>query len=666
MCGIAGIIDLSGNRPAPGDALRRMADAIVHRGPDEDGYLDVPGLGFASRRLSIIGLFDGKQPIANEDRSVWVVYNGELFDYPEQKAALQSKGHVFRTHCDTELLPHLWEEYGEDMLVRLRGQFAVALWDSRQRTIMLARDRFGICPLYWTRQRDDDGEWLLFASEIKALLASGMVDAQPDLRGIDQVFNFVSVPGPATCFAGVEYLQPGHFIRIRVEGTGPAAPIVPRPFWRIDFPDRGQEDYESSEAQLIDGFERALVGAVDRRLRADVPVVSYLSGGIDSSIVVAMAAKIRGEPIPTFTIQIMTPHLDETSQAAVVSRHIGSDPVIVQVGDAEVLGNYPELVRAAESPVVDTSCTALLLLARAVHRHGYKVALTGEGSDEWLAGYAWFKVHRMFSWLDVVPGVPLSRWTRGGLGRLMGVPSAASNYLRRIDRNLGYHSAFQDIYSIMALSRFRFYSPQTLEALADYMPYDGLEPDRARMAKWHPLNRAFFWAGRVHLAGHLLNAKGDRVAMASSVETRYPFLDEEVYDFLAKVPPRFKLRGMRDKYLLRRVGERYLPHEVAWRPKGMFRAPLDSFFDHEVPPFVDQLLSEESLRRTGYFDVAAVRHWAEQVRQRRVGFRRRVSVEMGLVGVVSTQLWHHTFIDPSLADLPAWSAAEPALARNVS
>jgi len=154
--------------------------------------------------------------------------------------------------------------------------------------------------------------------------------------------------------------------------------------------------------------------------------------------------------------------------------------------------------------------------------------------------------------------------------------------------------------------------------------------------------------------------------MASSVETRYPFLDEEVYDFLAKVPPRFKLRGMRDKYLLRRVGERYLPHEVAWRPKGMFRAPLDSFFDHEVPPFVDQLLSEESLRRTGYFDVAAVRHWAEQVRQRRVGFRRRVSVEMGLVGVVSTQLWHHTFIDPRLADLPAWSAAEPALARNVS
>ncbi len=178
--------------------------------------------------------------------------------------------------------------------------------------------------------------------------------------------------------------------------------------------------------------------------------------------------------------------------------------------------------------------------------------------------------------------------------------------------------------------------------------------------RWHPLNRAFFWAGRIHLAGHLLNAKGDRVAMHSSVETRYPFLDEDVFDFLARVPPRWKLRGLRDKYLLRLLGERYLPREVAWRPKGMFRAPRDSFFDHAVPPFVDQLLSEPSLRRTGYFDIAAVQFWREQVRQRRVGWRQRAWVELGLVGVVSTQLWHHTFIDASLADLPAWSPTQRA------
>jgi asparagine synthase (glutamine-hydrolysing) len=661
MCGIAGMIDLDGGRRPPGERLRSMADAIVHRGPDEDGYLEAPGLGFASRRLSIIGLFDGRQPIYNEDRSIAVVYNGELFDYPARKAELEARGHVFRTHCDTELLPHLWEDHGEDMLVQLRGQFALALWDSRQRCVILARDRFGICPLYWTRRRDEDGEWLLFGSEIKALLASGMVDARPDLRGIDQVFNFFAMPGPATCFEGVTYLQPGHFLRIDLGGAGRSATVTRRVFWQMDFPDRGQEDHGEA-LRLVDEFEQVLRAATERRLRADVPVVSYLSGGIDSSTVVAMATKVRGEPIPTFTIQIRAPHLDETSQAALVSRHIGARPVVISVGDAEINNTYPELIRAAESPVIDTSCTALLLLARAVHQHGYKVALTGEGSDEWLAGYPWFKVNRLISALDIVPGMRLSRLARAAILRFIGAPPGAADYLQHIERTLGEHGPYQYIYGLMALSRFRFFSAQTLAALGDRLRYEDLEPNSQRMARWHPFNRATYYAARVHLAGHLLNAKGDRISMNSSVEMRYPFLDETVFAFLARIHPRWKLHGFRDKYLLRLLGQRYLPHEVAWRPKGMFRAPLDSFFDHAVPPYVDQLLSEESLRRTGYFDVAQVRYWSEQVRQRRLGFRQRVSVELGLVGVVSTQLWHHTYVDPSLADLPAWSPGQGRLA----
>jgi asparagine synthase (glutamine-hydrolysing) len=656
------MIDLAGSRPISPDCLRRMADAIWHRGPDEDGFLEAPGLGFASRRLSIVGLLDGRQPISNEDGSIVVVFNGELFDYRERKGELEARGHVFRTHCDTELLPHLWEEHGEDMLVRLRGQFAFALWDRRQRCIILARDRFGICPLYWSRQSVDGGEWLLFGSEIKALLASGMVTPRPDLRGIDEVFNFFSVPGPPTCFAGVECLQPGHFLRIDLGESGRPTRVALRTYWRIDFPDRGAEDHATPPERLVDEFEHTMLAAVERRLHADVPVVSYLSGGIDSSVVVAMAAKVRGEPIPTFTIQIQEPHLDETSQAAVVSRHIGATPIVVPVGDTEILNTYPELIQAAESPVVDTSCVGLLLLARAVHRHGYKVALTGEGADEWLAGYPWFKIHRLLSAFDIVPGVRLSGRIRRAILRAMGAPRGAARYLRRIEQTIGCHGPFQDIYGVMALSRFRFYSPQTLEALGEHIPYTDLEPDRARMARWHPLNRAFFWAGRIHLAGHLLNAKGDRVAMHSSVETRYPYLDEAVFDFLARVPPRWKLRRLRDKFLLRLLGERCLPREVAWRPKGMFRAPLDSFFNYEVPAFVDQLLSDESLARTGYFDIAAVRYWRELVRQRRLSFRQRASVELGLVGVVSTQLWHHTFIDASLADLPAWTPGAPRLA----
>jgi asparagine synthase (glutamine-hydrolysing) len=659
MCGIAGIIDLAGRRRVPPGILQSMADAIVHRGPDEDGYLDEPGVGLANRRLSIVGLHDGKQPIWNEDRSVVCVFNGEFFDYPEAKARLEAKGHIFRTHCDTELIPHLWEDHQEGMFDYLKGQFAIALWDRKRHCIILARDQFGICPLFYSVQ----GDWLLFGSEIKALLASGLVEAKADLRGIDQAFNFFSVPGPATCFAGVTLVQPGQYLRIPVfTGTdrNVCATIEKKYYWQIDFPDQGQEDNGVDSKALIDEFDRVLLGAVERRLRADVPVVSYLSGGIDSSLVVAMAAKIRGTPIPTFTIQIMDPKLDETSQAAVVSRHIGSTPVVVQVGDAEVLESYPELTRAAEVPVIDTSCTALLRLARSVHQHGFKVALTGEGSDEWLAGYAWFKVHRLLGMFDWMPGITPSYWLRRLGMRIMGVPSGAVERFHMIRETLGDYTAFQDIYGIMGQSRLRFYSPETLHALRDYHPYLELGPNLGRMKRWHPLNRAFFFSGRIHLAGHLMSSKGDRVAMNSSVETRYPFLDNEVYQFLARIHPRWKLRGFKDKYILRLLGERYLPHEAAWRPKGMFRAPLDSFFDRQVPAFVDQLLSDESLKKTGYFNVEAVRFWSDKVRNRQLGFRQRSSVELGLVAVVSTQLWHHLFIDNCLADLSS-HAAKPRL-----
>lgn len=645
MCGIAGMIDLAGARPIPPGLLTRMADAIVHRGPDEDGYLEEPGIGLANRRLSIVGLFDGKQPIWNEDRSVVTVFNGEFFNYPEVKAQLQAKGHVFRTHCDTEIIPHLWEDHQEGLFEHLKGQFAFALWDRKRRVVILARDRFGICPLNFAVVDD----WLLFGSEIKAILASGMVPAKADLRGIDQAFNFFSVPGPATCFEGVTALQPGQYLRIQ---PGVGRTPERKFYWRMDFPDQGQEE-DGDAKTLVDEFERVLLGAVERRLRADVPVVSYLSGGIDSSLVVAMAAKIRGTPIPTFTIQIMDPKLDETTQAAVVSRHIGSTPIIVQVGDAEVLQSYPELIQAAEAPVIDTSCTALLRLARSVHQHGYKVALTGEGSDEWLAGYPWYKIHRLLGLMDWLPGVTPSYWMRRAILRGMGAPPGSTAALNRVYETVRSYTPFQDIYSVMATSRLRFYSAETLDKLKDYSPYLELEPTFDRIERWHPLNRTFFWGGRIHLGGHLLTLKGDRVAMHSSVETRYPFLDEEVYNFLARIHPRWKLRGLRDKYILRLLGERYLPREVAWRPKGMFRAPLDSFFDHAVPAFVDQLLSEESLKRTGYFNVEAVNYWRNLSRNRQLNRAMKSSVELGLVAVVTTQLWHHLYIDATLADLSA-------------
>jgi asparagine synthase (glutamine-hydrolysing) len=653
MCGIAGIIDLTATRPVPAGILKKMADALLHRGPDEEGFLERPGLGFASRRLSIVGLADGQQPIFNEDRGIAVVFNGELFDYPEQKAVLEKRGHRFATHCDTELIPHFWEDHREGLFEQLHGQFAFALWDERRRQVLLGRDRFGICPLFWTRQTRLGSDWLVFASEIKAMLASGLIDPRPDVRGIDNVFHFFAIPGPTSCFEGVQALLPGHYLSIQLGRSGEAACVSDHVYWQIDFPDRGQEEI-GDESKLVDEFQTILEAAVERRLRADVPVVSYLSGGIDSSTVVALATHTRGRPIPTFTIRIMDPTLDETSQAAVVSRHIGAEPVVVAVGHQEVLDNYQDLLVAGEGPVVDTSCTALMLLAEEVHRRGYKVALTGEGSDEWLAGYSWFKVNQVLRWFDLVPGVPGSHLLRRLYSRRMGLRPPRWSYMNRLIGASGGYDAFHEVYGLMALSRLRFYSESMKEALADHIPYEALTPDLERLRRIHPLNRGLYWGGRIHLVGNLLSLKGDRVAMHSAVETRYPFLDEQVFAFLAKLHPGWKLRGFREKFILRKLGERWLPRSIAWGPKGMFRAPFDSFFINNAPAYVEQLLSEEALERTGYFDVQAVRHWKENFRNIRPGLHYRTSVEMGLVAVVATQLWHHTFIDSTLADLPDW------------
>ncbi len=662
MCGIAGIIDLSGRRPVPRERIRAMAQALWHRGPDEDGFLEQPGLAFASRRLSIVGLADGRQPIGNEDRSVQVVFNGELFDYPEQRADLERRGHRFATHCDTEVIPHRWEDHGEDFFPHLRGQFALALWDSRRQTIILARDRFGICPLYWSVQHSAEGDWLLFASEVKGLLASGLVPARTDPRGLNHLFTFFALPGPVTCFRDVQLLPPGHYLRIQLGGAGERARFSEKVYWSLDFPDQGQEDWGRDPDKVVEDFEQVFVEAVTRRLRADVPVVSYLSGGVDSSTVVAVASRVRGSPIPCFTIKIKSPRLDETSEAALVARHIGAEPIVVDCGADEVRNTYPALIHAAEGPVVDTSCAALLLLAREVHARGYKVALTGEGADEWLAGYPWHKVNRVLSWLDFVPGIPLSQWVRKLFIRLSGAPRFNPEAVRHAVETVGGHNGWLDIYGLMSMSKLRFFSPELLKEVADHVPFDDLGLDRSKLMRWHPLNRELCLSARAHLAGLLLNAKGDRVAMHSSVETRYPFLDEDVFAFIARLHPRWKLRGLRDKVLLRRLGLRWLPRSIALRRKAMFRAPFDSFHLENAPPFVEQLLSEESLRRTGYFDPQAVARWRRDYRRMFFNRGQRISIEMGLVGVVATQLWHHTFIDPNLADLPSWSM--PSESRN--
>lgn len=647
-------MDLAGRRPAPEGVVERMARALIHRGPDEEGFLRRPGIALASRRLSVVGLADGQQPVCNEDASVFAVFNGELFDHPEKRAELAARGHRLHTHCDTEIIPHLWEEFQEGMFERLRGQFAIALYDVKRHQLTLARDRFGISPLYWTRQ----GDWLLFASEIKGLLASGMVTPKADLRGIDQIFTFAAMPGPVTCFEGVKLLGKGHYLQISPTHEGSSLPVIrDQAFWTMDFPDHGDENPESDPRKLADELEDLLLKAVDRRLRADVPVGAYLSGGLDSSMIVAMACKLKGPAINTYTVRVDDPAMDELSGANQSARHIGTKPPIVQdfrAGDA--LEMYPQLIQAAEAPVIDTSCAALLMLARRVHSNGQKVVLTGEGADEWLAGYPWYKIAKASAALDSIPGLRWSNVAVRAYFRMKKVPIHARGFREGLERSVGGPNAWVDSFGVLSLSKLRLYGEAMHQVAEEAHPWAKLGIDLNRAKLWAPLNRGLWVGARVTLAGHLLQAKGDRVAMHSSVEARYPFLDEDVFDFTAKLHPRWKLNGFRDKHLLRLVAERWLPKDIARRSKVIFRAPLDSFHLDPEPKFIGELLSDESLRKTGYFDLEAVRHWRSAFRQMRPGSLPRLSMEMGLVAVVATQLWHHTFIDGSLADLPVWSA----------
>ena len=412
-----------------------MARALLHRGPDEEGFLVRPGLALAARRLSIVGLADGQQPIFNEERSVSVVFNGELFDYVERREELRARGHQFVTHCDTEVIPHLWEDHGEEMWKRLRGQFAIALWDEQRRQLQLGRDRFGIAPLFWTRRND----WLLFASEIKGLLASGMVPARPDRRGIDHVFTFSAVPGPRTCFEGVQLLTPGHFLSISpANGNGASAVVYERAFWEMDFPDQGAEERGENPKRLVDDFEKLLLQAVEERLRADVPVGAYLSGGVDSSMIVALACHLNGPAINTYTVRVHEPELDELDAASLSARHIGAKPPIVQdFRDEDALATYPKLITAAEAPVIDTACAALLQLSGRVHTCGQKVVLTGEGADEWLVGYPWYKAAKLMGYLDLIPGLGLSNVARNVYLHVNKVPHFPNAWRREVENSVG-------------------------------------------------------------------------------------------------------------------------------------------------------------------------------------------------------------------------------------
>ncbi len=619
-----------------------MTGAIAHRGPDDEQFHAEPGVILGARRLSIVDLAGGRQPIGNEDGSVWVAFNGELFEYPEIRRKLLADGHTLKTRCDTEAWVHLYEDHGEGMFARARGQFAVSLWDQKNRTLILGRDRVGICPLYYAER---DG-WLLWGSEIKAILSSGMVPVRPDPKGIDHLFSFFCAGTTRTCFEGVKSLAPGHYLKVK-DGQ-----VSIHQYWDLDFPDKGQERRLDDPTPLVDELEHLLRQSVERRLRGDVPVVSYLSGGLDSTVVLGLSSRQRGDAVPSFTVGLDNAGPDERSASAESAQALGSKLTTVSFGSPEIASMYPELVLAAEGPVMDTSCATLMRLASVVHEQGYKVALTGEGADEALAGYVWYKTQAFRERISDRIGHGLPRMVRRLLLASVG---GGSDHRAPMRATNGVRTAQQDMYELIGQARPILYTPAMWERLDGHNPYDDLSIPTTRMDKWHPMNQSLYVGYKVMLAGLLMISKGDRISMHSSVETRYPFLDDDVIQFCSEIAPEYKLRGRTEKWILRQVAARTLPKPIANRPKTMFRSKFaQTFFGPGHPEWVDQLITAESLRKTGYFDAEMVRRERmKQLALPRITARRFV-MDIALTCVVATQLWHHLFFG-GLCDLPTWT-----------
>jgi asparagine synthase (glutamine-hydrolysing) len=640
MCGITGALDLTGTREFPLRRLLAMTGAIAHRGPDDEHVHVEPGVVLGVRRLAIMDLVNGRQPMSNEPGNIWASFNGELFNYPELRQKVLSHGHHISTHCDSEIWVHLFEDYGEGMFERAQGQFAVSLWDRRHRTLLLGRDRMGICPLYYAVR---DG-WLLWGSEVKALLASGLVAAEPDRKGVDYFFNFYSAGLSRTFFEGVKLLPPGHFLRVK-DGR-----IEVRQYWDLEFPDAGEERHLANPKPLIEELDSLLHQAVERRMRSDVPVVSYLSGGIDSTMILDLTRRQPGGVVPSFTIGMDDgAGPDERSQSAKTAALLGSRMTTVRMDSSKIAHSFPALITAAEGPVLDTSCAAMLRLAAEVKDQGYKVVLTGEGADEALAGYIWFKTQKMGGWVG--PRVPqlLRKVMRLsiGMGQTKGLVTPGMTIS-------GVRPAQQYMYEAVSIARGGLYSDDMWESLKDHDPYSDLEISNDSMKRWDPLNQSLYVGYKMMLAGLLMISKGDRVSMQSSVEARYPYLDEDVVNFCASISPKYKLRGMTEKWILRQVAAKSLPLKIANRPKTMFRSVLSkTFLGPDRPTWVDQLLSPESLHKTGYFDPKAVARERAMLNFPRM-MPRQFVFDAALTSVVSTQLWHHLFCGGGLCDLPVW------------
>lgn len=650
MCGIAGIVDLRGGRSPEVADLGRMMGAMTHRGPDEFGRYRDRHVGLAHARLSIVDLASGQQPMTNEDETLWIVFNGEIFNYIELRAELALAGHRFRTRSDTEVILHAWEEWGEGALDRFNGQWAFALWDTRKRRLVLARDRVGVRPLFYAEHDDR----LVFGSEVKVLFAGAPeLPRAFDPVGLDQAFTFWTVIAPRTVFAGVRELEPGH---VRTYELGQATAVRDRAYWTPHY----DGDFRGSLAEAGEAVRAALARATSMRmLRADVDVGSYLSGGLDSSLIATMGLAAKGAGFHTFSLRFEDAEYDEGEFQRLMSRHLGTTHHEVVVSRADIARVFPKVIWHAERPILRTAPAPMYLLSGLVREHGIKVVLTGEGADEMFAGYDLFReaavrrfwarapkstvrpklLDKLYPYLARSPvsqramaqaffGQGLERWREPGFGHdtRWRTTAAVKRLLRADVRAAGEGSA---------------------AALLGDLPPD--------FARWTYLAQDQYLEVRTLLGGYLLSAQGDRMLMGNSIEGRFPFLDREVMALAGRLPDSYKLRGLDEKHVLKRLGRDLLPPEILARPKQPYRAPdALAFVGPGAPDWIEEAMSAETTAAAGVFEPAAVTQLWAKCRAKAATPQFSNTDNMAVVGVLSTHLvWRQLVHAPAAATPPA-------------
>ena len=608
MCGFAGYIDLRGERRAKRDLLNRMTDTLTHRGPDSAGCFVEANLGLGFRRLSIIDLAGGDQPLYNEDSSLVLVCNGEIYNYRELKHQLEQKDHVFRTHSDVEVLLHLYEEEGEDLLQKLNGQFAFVLYDRRKKTLFLARDQFGINPLYFTVA---DGV-LIFASEIKAILEHPLVERQVDLTGLDQILSFPGLVSPRTIFKGIESLKSGHSMTVK------NGDLRITEYWDLDYPRTGDLSYDRPESFYVETLAELLAESVKYRLQADVPVGFYLSGGLDSSLIAAMIKKVSPQiNRHSFSISFTDREICEAKYQKLMARHVGSEHHETVFDWTEIAGRLRDMIWHCESPVKESFNTCSLALSQSARDQDIKVILAGEGADELFAGY---------------PGY---RFDQLGLrhSKSYDLETILEDELR--EKLWGDKDIFYEVDQIRLREvKSAFYSADLNELFEDFDCLNQELVNKDLLRDRHFVHQRSYLDFKLRLSDHLLSEHGDRMVLANSTEGRYPFLDIDLVEFATRIPPDLKLNSFTEKYIVRKMAEGLVPPEIIKREKFGFRAPGTPYLLRQNIEWINDLLSYERIKRQGYFNPEVTERLKSQYSQ--PGFNFNPHLEIDLLMVVLT------------------------------